>query len=86
MRWPSDGVLLLKTLDWCARAAYELVLHAYDVLSGLGVDWEPPADLCRSIVATESLWMLDRDAAHGAPDPWTALLLGSGRPGPSGRP
>ena len=80
----SDGVRLLSSFDWCARAAYELVLHTYDVLSGLGVDWEPPADLCRSIVSTESLWMLDRDVAGAAPDPWTALLLGSGRPGPSG--
>jgi hypothetical protein len=38
----SDGVLNLTLPDWCARAAYELVLHAHDVVSGLGRHLDPP--------------------------------------------
>jgi hypothetical protein len=79
----SDGLLSLDLSDWCARAAYEIGLHAHDVLSGLGTTWEVPIELSASIVASESLWMLDRDRAGSAPDPWSALLLGSGRPAPS---
>lgn len=75
----SDGVLSLDLPDWCARAAYEIGLHTFDVLSGLGVTYELPADLASSILACEALWMLDRDRAATAADPWTALLRGSGR-------
>jgi len=76
----SDGVLMLDLSDWCARSAYELVLHTHDVLRGLGVDLKVPDELCRPILASDSLWMLDRDRASAASDAWTALLAGSGRP------
>jgi hypothetical protein len=76
----SDGVMTLDLSDWCARAAYEAVLHAHDVLSGLGVEFRLPDELCRSVIASESLWMLDREQARVAPDPWAALLAASGRP------
>jgi hypothetical protein len=76
----SDGVLSLDLSDWCARAAYELSLHGHDVLSGLGAHLELPVGLCRSILTSPALWMLDRERSRRAPDPWTALLLGSGRP------
>jgi hypothetical protein len=76
----SDGVLLLDLSDWCARAAYELGLHTHDVLNGLGATLQLPGDLCNSIVASPSLWMLDRVRASAASDPWTGLLIGSGRP------
>jgi hypothetical protein len=78
----SDGVLLLDLSDWCARAAYEVALHAHDVLSGVGATLEIPVEVCSSIVASQSLWMLDRDAANDETDPWAALLLGAGRPAP----
>ena len=76
----SDGVVMLDLSDWCARAAYEVGLHAHDVLSGLGVELTLPATLCRSILASDSLWMLDRDRASAELAPWAALLVGSGRP------
>ena len=76
----SDGVLELSLSDWCARAAYELVLHTHDVVSGLGSDLDPPLELCRVILESDALWMLDSEQAKGGSDPWAALLLGSGRP------
>ncbi len=76
----SDGVLELSLSDWCARAAYELVLHTHDVVWGLGRDLDPPLELCAVIVESDALWMLDRGQAKGGSDPWAALLLGSGRP------
>ncbi len=76
----SDGVLELGLSDWCARAAYELVLHTHDVVCGLGGTLDPPLDLCRVILESDALWMLDREQARRGSDPWAALLLGSGRP------
>jgi len=76
----ADGVLTLSLEDWCARAAYELVLHTHDVLIGLGSTLSPPEELCQSIVASQSLWMFDGARASGASDAWSALLAGSGRP------
>jgi hypothetical protein len=75
----ADGVLMLDLSDWCARAAYEVGLHGYDVVSGLDGELQLPAELCRSIIASPSLLTLDRDRAHAASDPWTGLLVGSGR-------
>ena len=75
----SDGVLELSLSDWCARAAYELVLHTHDVVLGLGGDLDPPLELCRAILESDALWMLDSEQAKGGSDPWAALLLGSGR-------
>lgn len=75
----SDGVVVLELSDWCARAAYEIGLHTHDVTTGLGIQWRLPGDLCRSIVASPVLWMLDRTAAAAEPDPWKGLLIGSGR-------
>ena len=76
----SDGLLELSLADWCARAAYDLVLHTHDVVWGLGSDLDPPLELCRVILESDALWMLDREQAKGGSDPWAALLLGSGRP------
>ena len=77
----SDGALELGLSDWCARAAYELVLHTHDVVSGLGRDLDPPLELCRVILESDALWMLDREQARRGSDPWASLLFGSGRPG-----
>jgi uncharacterized protein (TIGR03083 family) len=61
----SDGVLELSLSDWCARAAYELVLHTHDVVSGLGRDLEPPLELCGVILESDALWMLARAGKRG---------------------
>ena len=75
----SDGLLSLDVDDWAARGAYEVLLHTHDVLQGHGAGFEPSDALCRWVLASPRLWMLDRDRARGASDPWEALLLGSGR-------
>ncbi len=51
----SDGLVSLDVGDWCAGAAYELVLHTYDVAIGLGVGWELPSGLCTAITASPAL-------------------------------
>jgi hypothetical protein len=75
----SDGVLPLDLGDWCARAAYEIALHTHDVLSGVGASWDLPDALCDAISTSPSLWMFDRAAPAVGTDPWTTLLIGSGR-------
>jgi hypothetical protein len=79
----SDGVQQLDLSDWAARAMYEVVLHTYDVLEGLGGSFEPPPQLCAAILASPALWAIDRDRAANAANPWEALLVASGRPKPA---
>jgi hypothetical protein len=75
----SDGVVTLDLSDWCARGAYEIVLHTNDVLSGLEVDWQLRTELCDAIMSSPQLWMFDRTKAILAATSWTKLLVGSGR-------
>lgn len=75
----SDGFLRLNRDDWCARAAYEVLLHTHDVACGMGGAFNAPPNLCALILESTTLWMFDRTAVDGA-DPWTDLLRGSGRP------
>ena len=82
----SDGVLQLGVADWAARGAYEVVVHTHDVLAGLAVAFEPPAPMCAWVLASPTLWMIDRESAAAAADPWAALLLGSGRQASEIRP
>ena len=79
----SDGLLDLSLSDWCARAAYELMLHTHDIVWGHGRELDPPLELCRVILNSDALWMLDRELSKDGSNPWTALLLGSGRPATS---
>jgi hypothetical protein len=76
----SDGVLQLALSDWCARMSYELAVHTHDVISGLTGVFVPLLQICRAILESDSLWMLDREQANAESDPWLALLRGSGRP------
>jgi hypothetical protein len=75
----SDGLMDLSGGDWCARGAYEIVLHTHDVLVGQGSVFEFDASLAEAITASRTLWMFDRARAGDVADPWQALLLGSGR-------
>lgn len=68
--------------DFVPRGALELILHAHDVCAGLGVGFEPPADLCRRLREHTRPWALWTVAWDGLPrtdDPWGDLLTGSGR-------
>jgi len=64
--------------DFAARGALEMILHAHDVCSGLGIPFAPPNDVCARL----------RDDAHEWPgqarlpatdDAWSDLLERSGR-------
>jgi hypothetical protein len=64
--------------DFAARGALEMILHAHDVCTGLGVPFDPPPDVC------ERLWDHTREWPTGPPaaataDPWSDLLQRSGR-------
>ncbi|WP_406690944.1 hypothetical protein REH65_01615 [Saccharopolyspora sp. ID03-671] len=58
---------------FAAMGVVETLVHTHDVTDGLGLDWEPPAELCAKV--------LDRlfpDAPTDA-EPWPALLWCTGR-------
>jgi hypothetical protein len=59
--------------DYIGRACVELLVHTDDALSGLGVAFAPPADLCQRVLAQQF-----PDAAPG--NPWPGLLAANGRP------
>jgi hypothetical protein len=75
----SDGIVSLSVADWRARTAYEVVLHTYDVMDGLGTSFSLSDELSGATVQSQALWMLDRTRVQGAPDNWRGLLEGSGR-------
>ena len=69
--------------DFAARGALELVLHAHDVCAGLGVPFEPPADVCARLREHTRGWPHWTSPGWSPPpatdDPWGDLLAGSGR-------
>lgn len=75
----SDGYFDLSLTDWVARALNELLLHTYDVLSGLGVRFAPSTEICAFVLQTPALWMYDR-ADRTAADAWRTMCAASGRP------
>jgi hypothetical protein len=58
---------------FAAMGVVETLVHTRDVADGLGVDWEPPADLCVRVLAR-----LFPDVTVGT-DPWRTLLWATGR-------
>jgi hypothetical protein len=59
--------------DYVGRACVELLVHTDDALSGLGVAFAPPADLCQRVLAQQF------PVAARAGDAWHGLLVASGR-------
>ncbi|HEV3452408.1 MAG TPA: DinB family protein [Acidimicrobiia bacterium] len=76
----SDTIFDLRPSDWAARALNELLLHTYDVLVGLGDEFEPSRAVCSFVLSTPTLWMYDGVERLDVPDPWRTMLVGSGRP------
>jgi hypothetical protein len=75
-------VLLGAPADFVPRGAMELILHAHDVCSGLGVAFEPPAALAyrlREHTRPWPMWTVAWDRLGDSADPWGDLLLASGR-------
>ena len=66
--------------DFAARGGLELILHAHDVCSGLGVPFAPPRDPCARLLAHTGEWPWIPTWVPTA-DPWRDLLERSGRPG-----
>ncbi|MGH3402885.1 MAG: maleylpyruvate isomerase N-terminal domain-containing protein [Streptosporangiaceae bacterium] len=58
---------------FAAMGVAETLIHGQDAAQGLGVPWEPPADLCARVLSR-----LFPGAPADAP-PWTVLLWASGR-------
>jgi uncharacterized protein (TIGR03083 family) len=58
-----------------ARGANEVLVHGWDVASGLDLEFDPPPELCVPIVRRRFPWVAD-DV-----DPWVALLTAEGRTG-----
>jgi hypothetical protein len=58
---------------FAAMGVTEILVHGHDAAQGLGVLWEPPADLCARVLSR-----LFPDAPADA-RPWAALLWATGR-------
>ncbi|MEV8635805.1 maleylpyruvate isomerase N-terminal domain-containing protein [Streptosporangium sp. NPDC051023] len=65
---------------FAAMGLVETLVHTHDVAEGLGVTWEPPADLCARV-----LTRLFPDAPADT-DRWHTLLWATGRSELPGRP
>lgn len=63
--------------QFLAIACWELLLHTYDVTCGLGLPYEPPAELCRLVIEH---YYPDRDEQRPV---WPYLLWLSGRRHPA---
>ncbi|MPZ87025.1 MAG: hypothetical protein GEU81_02920 [Nitriliruptorales bacterium] len=61
-----------------AMGCDEVLIHTHDIASGIGIAFEPPAPLCRRILARLFPW------APADADPWKALLWANGRLGLTG--
>ncbi|MBB4892569.1 hypothetical protein FHS39_001580 [Streptomyces olivoverticillatus] len=65
---------------FAAMGIVEALVHAHDIAQGLGVAWEPPADLCGRTLAR----LFPDVPADG--DPYRALLRATGRLESDGAP
>jgi mycothiol maleylpyruvate isomerase-like protein len=58
---------------FAAMGVVEVLVHAHDIAAGLGVGWQPPADLCARVLARLFPDVTPTD------DPWRTLLWATGR-------
>ncbi|MYT11396.1 MULTISPECIES: maleylpyruvate isomerase N-terminal domain-containing protein [unclassified Streptomyces] len=65
---------------FAAMGAVETLVHTHDLAKGLGLAWNPPADLCARVLAR-----LFPDVPQDA-DPWPTLLWATGRAELPGHP
>ena len=69
--------------DFAPRAGLELVLHGHDVAAGLGVAYEPPADVCARLRDHTRDWRHWNGGAWPpltiTDDPWGDIVTASGR-------
>jgi hypothetical protein len=60
----------------------EMLAHGYDIASGLGIELDPPRDVCARVLAR----MFPQVVPDPAEDPWAVLLWTTGRSDLPGRP
>ncbi|WAZ26223.1 hypothetical protein STRCI_007777 [Streptomyces cinnabarinus] len=65
---------------FAAMGIVETLVHTHDLAQGLGLDWDPPADLCARV-----LTRLFPNAPEST-DPWPTLLWATGRAELPGHP
>lgn len=65
---------------FAAMGVVEVLVHTADIAAGLGVPWDPPADLCARVLAR----LFPEVELTG--DPWRTLLWATGRGELPGRP
>jgi hypothetical protein len=66
--------------DFPARSALELILHTYDIATGLRLPFDPPRELTDPLFEHTTNWPRENVALHG--DSWSDLLATRGRPRP----
>ena len=67
---------------FAAMGVVETLVHTHDIAEGLGLHWNPPAELCGRILHR---LFPDADALAGG-DPWQTLLWSTGRAELPGHP
>jgi hypothetical protein len=78
--WRRPAPTTASPPEFAARGGHELILHAYDVCTGLGVPFDPPRDLCQRLFDASSSWTVWTEPFRPTGDPWSDLLERSGRP------
>jgi hypothetical protein len=58
-----------------------MILHGHDVATGLGVAFDPPAEVCRRLFHATDGWP-GNHPVDPTGDAWVDLLVRSGRPSP----
>lgn len=67
--------------DFAPRGALEMILHTFDISTGLGVPFDPPRDLCPRLWAHTEGWP-GQEPVQPTGDVWSDLLVRYGRPRP----
>ncbi|MFE6872037.1 hypothetical protein ACFVFS_36535 [Kitasatospora sp. NPDC057692] len=77
---------LADPAGFVAMSLVETLVHVHDVAEGLGLPWEPPADVCRRTLARLFPDVVRDTAPEPAAGPWPTLLWATGRVALPGRP
>jgi len=69
--WHPYGIA--DATGFVGMGCVEILVHTWDIARAFGADFQPPADLCRRVVARMFPW------APAEAEPWAALLWATGR-------
>ena len=59
---------------YVGMACVEALVHTFDITQGLGVEFQPPGDLCGRVLKRLFPW-----TEEAGPDPWATLCWTTGR-------